>query len=1273
MSNGISARMKSVWGDVFEVAVKRGALSYLVEHGSIEASHASISQWSETRVRRIREHCLEQAEAVADQTVSEIRSYCDHLIYIGYGIGWTTMRKYFQSLPGRQTYKISSLWCPLDLKDRRNPAAAFDPHVESDFGIAFDLKGVPGLAGRGWPARADFLMMIETSRVTRILCLEFSLNVPPSQADYADPQPHRREVSRYASLVSSRGVFSHISAEVNDLDGGFDVSPDIVKHMQAFTSRDKPLYKLMQGCSYGSTVAGLVLSDRSLEVDVIAVTGAGIERVSAPFGPGSEGSVKRKAMETMGAVYRESKNFATDADFADHLDKVYLQVRRGMPRAFRKAFDAFLSDTREGKIQTAGIIEEMTGFLNPATSIPEQTVDEWLAATPGDERMKSFLGDDPAAAIRTELSGKKTLRDLNAAAIRAALRATKPGEFKVVGLLGHPGIGKTTSVINLFKSMDDEKVLFGYFSPRVVINGDVTTKITESCGPGSFAVTSNSHLIKVAGEWAKMNGIMREVTGAVAVDGPQSVIRRPYADGGILQLDKTDARDAAEGNYVSRTSKIDIDIRTLEIECPRAPGVLRTLASETGHLLRANPGSPVVALTAAIQGFRMSSGSKTTVDELQSMFRHKADTAAGKDERLKFAQSRPVIVVMVDEITGDAAGAPMCHAISDWLRREFIDPFDGRSPFRVTLFLADASLATPETFASFMTSAQKSLAAGASYDDAPARVMISPADRTTPFAVSTGTVDLDGSREEIMYVMADGYPAGRLDIAYNVRLDQVDMKDAKDEEGRRREREAHSERMMQAAVSAIRQAAAKDPEKQVIYFAQDKRFLDAVRNSLVAAGMDENRVATLHSSVNAERRRELVSEHVRDQMDVFLMTSAGSRGVSFPKATTIIIQVPRFEIESSLMEIGQMIFRGRGGFEQDGRRVDGDVFDRRIVFMIEDYVRTDDAGALHATDWAARKVELASLLVLLRATVETRIKGRSDSPGFRGAVIPVGRVGLDLTSDTLSAALMLLIAECNVTKETKDKNTQGIVRTIESTINELFGNFSITGKAPGMKSFTSAAFAEEFSTKVGSSSSALLKPRGDNVAIPESAHFCGACVYESWKDVKDIVESFHHGVDSHDKRKKLALLCRTLSDDMSVPKRLRDAAHAVADMTSRTTAELDGMEYSVRKKTKTKDVWIVMPADWTRFVSDREGSRDRRLKKVDAADLWLPTMRQAMSLHRTPTALMPIVPNFDDMPFAASLTHGDPTGMDVAFDPRYFFSSTEFNLLNAILYSCETD
>ncbi len=272
----------------------------------------------------------------------------------------------------------------------------------------------------------------------------------------------------------------------------------------------------------------------------------------------------------------------------------------------------------------------------------------------------------------------------------------------------------------------------------MVINADVTRSIVEGFAPGAFAVTANHNLIAGAASWAGDQGVKAHVTGAVVVESNSDAVgRRDLFEGGVLHLTPDQAAQIAEGRHRRASYTVDVDERTMHLEDVRTPGVLQTLASECRKLMRMNPVAPAVAMTAAIQGFRQTGAVKTTINALGHLFETGVDRGDGTDGRRTMAAERPLVLVMIDEITGDGAGAPMVHAVADWLRREFLDPFGESSPFRCVLILADASLSTPEAFRSYLESA-----AGVEADDgedkrcgwaeAPQRLMITPGARGSP-------------------------------------------------------------------------------------------------------------------------------------------------------------------------------------------------------------------------------------------------------------------------------------------------------------------------------------------------------------------------------------------------------------------------------------------------------------------------------------------------------------------------------------------------------------
>ena len=608
--------MRSVWGDVFEVSVKRGVLSFLVHQEIVRRDLPGLAPWCRAKPKDVLQHCLVQAETVDANARRLVSSYHDHLAVVGYGNGWTVAREWWRGLPKKPRFEAAAIWCPLDLKERRPGHEAHVPDEARlargrEFAALFRITAPPGrLVTKGAPANADFLLMLEGRRgQRRLLCLEFSLNVPPEIDDFGTEEAHAREMSRYTRLVSGRGVFSNLAAEVEGV--GFTVSAEMVDQLLAFTGRDKPLYKLTQGCSYASVLAAMLpqeVLNTGLHADVVAVTAAGIESVNAPLGAGSQGDAKRQLVEALGNLYRGADK--AERPFEERLEGVYRLIRKGLPRALRQGLSGILDVRADRALAPRAFTETMTGFRNPNEAIPWKEALGWVEGCGAG--VAAFLGAPARQALEDRLreqarSGSEeakcggegssgqggkaldgspgdsadppvTLRALNEAAIVTAVRRARPGALTVLGLLGHPGIGKTTSLLKALPGA--ERCFFAYFSPRVVINAGVTRSIVEGFAPGAFAVTANHNLIAGAASWAADQGVKAKVTGAVVVEANSDAVRmRGLLEGGVLHLTPDQAEQIAEERHRRASYAIDVDERTMHLEDVRTPGVLQNVGS----------------------------------------------------------------------------------------------------------------------------------------------------------------------------------------------------------------------------------------------------------------------------------------------------------------------------------------------------------------------------------------------------------------------------------------------------------------------------------------------------------------------------------------------------------------------------------------------------------------------------------------------------------------------------------------------------------------------
>jgi hypothetical protein len=473
--------------------------------------------------------------------------------------------------------------------------------------------------------------------------------------------------------------------------------------------------------------------------------------------------------------------------------------------------------------------------------------------------------------------------------------------------------------------------------------------------------------------------------------------------------------------------------------------------------------------------------------------------------------------------------------------------------------------------------------------------------------------------------------------------------------------------VLQGAVDEILQAL-EVGARQVIYFAQDKQFLRAVLASLLGADNHELNSKNVHiidSSVPGWRRKQLVSPRIRDTARVFLMTSSGARGVSFPLTDWILASVPRFNVEAALMEIAQLIYRGRGQYlDSHGVKRSGDNVPRHLVMLVDEYVVGE-----HVPDkrqWLRHSIDLMTLLVMLRATIYTRITGDA---GLRQklALVPVGAVGMDELISLMSQYVVDFMREANLYKMHGDnEELRALVGRAHGYAHAIFSRTKLQGVAKrgsDGRTMVKRSSANELTTLVTTGISPLLVA-SEARSFPDYVSFSGPVIVENWSDFdKQEVFAFeaHEEEVSRGTRALLAHL-RDIEETKDFPSALRNPAANLRRLLQRD--QLDGANaFRTLKALKSPNTWVALPAGYYQFMyPDHRAEGEEFLLEEQGA--WRKAL--ATSLNAS-SAVMPPLPRYESFPWAASVGQASPLRLDLVFDDRYFMASNELNLLNTLL------
>jgi len=1284
MNSNLKLEQASIWGQVFEIAVQRGVIAYLLHSKFLNEEHPQLEPWREVKISQLSKHLIQALKEtktlpVHDIYVEErIQEYLRHLLVLGYGLGWTSLRECLNHYKPSRRMKLEALWCPLTLPGQTDNRELEPKQTAEEFHHAFKISDFidQSLVKQGKSGRADFLLWLSPTEEQLkkrqppqdfILCFEFSFNAPLELEDFRLETAHCQEINRYTRYLDARGSFSRICAEVQG--DQLQVSSKLEKHLFVFSGKDKPLYKLSQASSYTYQLVDLLKKKKRLQnsclTRAMAITSNGVESLSAHFN--SENNPQVKLMQSLGEAYEKMSKLNSPDNFNSEIKLVFNKLLKSLPPTLKKQAKTYFKQTPSfEKDLSMDFTEKVEDFFQPMQTFERQDILEAIEET---KKLLDYFQTSPRSAITPYLTQSSlTLRDAHKSVIKAGLSSAQRGRLNVIALEGNPGIGKTASVVSFLKEQSDG-FLFLYASPRVVINQNVTQDLAQEQGKktGILTVTTNSLLIRSAQTYyqekiAHQEQKQKNIDSLVVVNGVDN-LQHPVSS--TLFINPQQEQEINNEIATSQRYKESLNERDERVKTIRSPGVLRTLATATRHLLKENPQVQQVVLTVATQGYRnLSKG--TTIETLSKLFRNPVDTRPGINERLEFAKRVPTIIVMVDEVAGDGAGALFVNEIARWLQQQFIG-ISENSPFRVILIIADASLSNEIVLKNFMEAGKR----------VPDKVLISPSRGDEAFRVTGTELKIGGKKHSALHIMSNSYPATELTIDYSIRLSIITPelnRDGKQQSIKTAIRQQSETVLLNNAWQEIKKGL-ENHAQQIIFFAQDKAFLRKLKGMLTEGDQrlfSKDFVQVLDQSVLPRERLRLVTEPQRDNVRVFLMTSSGSRGVSFPKADWIIASFPRFSVEASLMEIAQLIYRGRGQYThpETGEKCSGENISRRVVLLINDFFIPSETVDKER-QWLRQSSDLLTLLLMLRATILTRIKGDAGLQKQRLAFVPVGSIGDDELMQLISDDIKQFLQEANVfiCDSSSPSELKGLVIKGQQFIEELFKDFRLTGRTPQIDrvSYANYPTLEALVKTVSHPSSYLLPNVSDTTLhIPDYLTCLGAFWWEDWGDRK-IQEKYSFSESQakiRQARKRLMGILNQIGECKKIPIKLRSPACDLYKILLREN-NAEWREYSILEDIQSNDVMIALPLDYPQFWKPPFNSEgvERKQELVDPQ-----TWRNALGRTLIPQGVvMPVIAKYRDFPWAAVASPVSISPLELAFNNCYFMASSELNLLNTIL------
>ncbi|OON95595.1 MAG: hypothetical protein ATN36_07900 [Epulopiscium sp. Nele67-Bin005] len=860
--------------------------------------------------------------------------------------------------------------------------------VKHQLQVELSNSEIEGLLKKGEMFNADTIILIKSRGKYHLCVIDNAIGLR-NCIDIEDFEQIKIVLNDAIYTRRAKSSFSNLSVDpISELD--LELEKNLGSFMEGLATKDKPLFKMVQAGSYANSFLKLLKVHRKdiyENLESICVVGYTDEEVSSINLNLSQSNV----LATCKEIYTHVQNREEDKTY---LDKVFNRIKRN----FGKLFDVSQ--------------KELTKFEQTSNSTSEINISEKIEGFQNSARNFNYNGEID------------TFRNIHAKIIKKYLY--DKDKF-LLFLTGNPGIGKTTAVIDFLKNdLKNDGYLFLYLSPRTQVNKDVEEKFLDE---NSNMYNDTSVYLTTNSQDECNNGDI--VNFRANNQTPFLEVKSPIK---FLPLDR-------ERNSVRQKSKnlVPLNDGIMQVKEISKSGVIKRLATGIKKVISSKLSNQIVA-TATIQSLKKVARIKTTAKNLKIIFDtfyNERTNMIDEKKAEEFITRFPNIVIMIDEITGDESGV----AFLDELIRIFIHQLHDELPVRLQaqlnlkIIVADASITNNDLIDKHMHCSR------ATNDKI--YFQKTAEDRAKPLE----EIDfLFREKYKSVCINTNSFPAKLLNINYNIIMQTREIKGSKDYFPQ----ELKDTLNNKIVNKALELYLGMTEKYQIIIYIQDISRLRQVEEQLrilykqaTKENLFPEKDYIMINSTLTEKQKDTIMK-VKNSAKFVLITSSASRGVSFENTTHILVDVPKFNIEQNLMEILQLIYRGRGNKTIDEEQ------EKYIHFYISDVLY--HKGEIVEVSKQRHMISIFTLLILLKISISTRIKGSELINNEHISIIPIGSKGVNGIGNTLIENLAILVSKLKMEyrRDFKNFEIQVLYNKLESILNnvtfnttEIFNNYKM--------------------------------------------------------------------------------------------------------------------------------------------------------------------------------------------------------------------------------------
>ena len=1054
--------------------------------------------------------------------------------------------------------------------------------------------------GKGEFLRADTLILLRYGRQFRILCVDlsvFSMRTFDDVTDLNYLEIIRRSLRRDMNYLRSKSVFSKLRIDTESCDVHF--SEGLKSYFTAFKYDDKESAKLIQAGGYAYSFYEFLRETGILADDsplIFNAVGYSDRGISAM-------SVRPENLDVLKTCHLIYKHDSSPQEIADARKQVLNKIKRSAYHSFdrgKELVDDILAMSAD-KINVVRHTERLEGFVNSVGIVPDELMQQ--------------LG----------LSGTLTLRNAHAQLIEKALESAATYIF----LTGNPGIGKTTAIANFLTGHVNDGFLFFYVSPRKQVNLDIIDKFKK---PGTddlwydqiLAINTYSDLIKDSGHKCTVQYLSNQQQGEFS----------------LKTVKFQDSRETKRQNR--RSNRLERQAENLIKDRGRnTKGVLNSICEAISTLIDTKHSNNIVA-TVSIQALKKTDAGDT-LKHFEKIFRNAYIARENKvlPDRMKDISSRiKHLFIMIDEITGDEGGVEFLNGINEILDRYGLK--DNSYGFNTKVIVADASIVDKAVISQHLsdTSAE------------PDKIYFRKA-KNPALPLSVEHFKFQGTDATV--INTNTYPAKSLSITYKVFIESC-----KFSEDALLDKETDLTKERQGEILQDIEALLKrsDVEQLIVYIQDKQRLGDLIEK--IRGHQGEFHKGTDYIEIHAnigEEEKELVQK-CKEDVKVVFMTASGSRGLSFPRAKHILVEIPRFEIEKNLMELIQVIYRGRGKDEIDNQ-------DKELIFYLGDRaVYFEDNKEISIQE---SKLSLLNILLILKASIMTRIYGCGQIGSDKFIIIPIGGKSVLAAGETFSSQMKKLIdlLKSEHKKNRSDRRLLQVYNSLEYLLGQadfaLRENVESSGKSQTSYLTQREFFNNQFSQLVSEGFEKLLSL--DNL---ELGYMSGGLLVVPIAS-KTLEETYIMPLVKIAKTANSELWhnMQTISRSSSYSETLQFAIKDAMELVQKLTDSVDKTQRFEQSSQRT-DQYYALPL--FAFIagevfSEYFASNPEEPKYQHFRDILTQYIRALYPVGN----VLPIGDKYQDFPFVVFRSYSLEQVREKIFTDKYLLSSNELNILNLVL------